>query len=92
LLHEGQDFADDQNADPDKLEIEANDFAEEILIGKKRLQVVLAQAPKSKASVRSIARELEIHPGIVVGMLQHHRVLDFRFMNDLKVKLEFMQP
>src|SRR6056297_683543 len=44
LLHEGQDFADDQNADPDKLEIEANDFAEEILIGKKRLQVVLAQA------------------------------------------------
>jgi len=89
LLHAGQDFADDQHADPDELETEANDFAEDALVGRKKLRQILAEEPQSKIRVKAIARALGIHPGILVGMLQHHGVLEFRFMNDLKAKYEF---
>ncbi|MGI9477494.1 MAG: HigA family addiction module antitoxin [Hyphomicrobiaceae bacterium] len=92
LLHEGRDFADDKPGEPDAVEAEANAFATEILVGRKRLEQIVSIAPKSKSKVRLLAEELGIHPGILVGMLQHHEVIEFRHMNDLKVKIEFKKP
>ena len=43
--------------------------------------------PRTKQEVVTFADEVGLHPGIVVGMLQHRRVLAFSHLNDLKARL-----
>ncbi len=40
---------------------------------------------KSKEAVRNFAKRIEIHPGVVVGRLQHEGLVPQAWMNDLKV-------
>jgi len=42
-------------------------------------------ALRSKIEVKEFANELGIHPGIVVGRLQHDELIKPSWMNDLKV-------
>jgi HTH-type transcriptional regulator / antitoxin HigA len=44
-----------------------------------------------KRSVRSFADKIGIHPGIVVGRLQHEGIVPHSWMNDLKVHFEFKE-
>jgi HTH-type transcriptional regulator/antitoxin HigA len=44
---------------------------------------------RTKAAVRAFARELAIHPGIVGGRLQHERLIDPSWMNELKQRFQF---
>lgn len=91
ILHEGQDFADDSSGVGNDVESEANAFAEQVLIGSERLDRFAAMRPSSKAQVRRFARDVGVHPGIIVGMLQHRNIVPYRFMNDLKTKIEFKE-
>lgn len=86
ILHKGKNFADDQNARGDGLEDEADNFAESILVNPDEFSRFAAARPRSKAQVVEFANKLGIHPGIVVGMLQHRHVISFQFMNDLKAR------
>jgi HTH-type transcriptional regulator/antitoxin HigA len=43
----------------------------------------------TKAGVEGFAKEIGIHPGIVVGRLQHDGFIQPSWMNDLKEKFEF---
>ncbi len=63
-------------------EREANDWARDWLIPSacKRDLVQL----KTKLAVLAFAHQLSIHPGIVVGRLQHDEVIPPSWMNDLK--------
>lgn len=88
LLHKGKNFADDKPGDGDQFEKEANAWAEEILVGRERLARFIATRPQSRQQVLRFAQSIDLHPGIVVGMLQHHRVLEFRHLNDLKETFE----
>ena len=51
-------------------EREANRFATDVLVPRAR-QAELRALPVTQASVEAFARELRVHPGIVVGQLQH---------------------
>jgi HTH-type transcriptional regulator/antitoxin HigA len=51
-------------------EREANRFACDVLVPRAR-QAELQTLPVTQASVEAFARELRVHPGIVVGQLQH---------------------
>lgn len=88
-LHRGKNFADDQSAEGDGSEEEADKWAEEILYGKSGQARILANPPMSEARVRRLADELELHPGIIVGMLQHHEALPFKSLNHLKAKFQW---
>ncbi|MBI4193572.1 MAG: ImmA/IrrE family metallo-endopeptidase [Betaproteobacteria bacterium] len=86
LLHgRGEVFLDDIGADgrESKFEQEANRFAAEFLIP-------LASEPQlatltTEPTIRRFAQQLGIHPGIVVGRLQHEGVLSYRTpLNHLK--------
>jgi len=89
LLHEGRDFADDKGgAETNDVENEANEFAEGILVGRERLAKIIQMAPRSKQQVKLLANEIGIHPGILLGMMQHHKVIDHSYMNALKEKYE----
>lgn len=86
VLHKGKNFADDQSAVGDSVEEEADKWAEEMLVGSERIAAFAASKPRSKADVCRFAESLHLHPGIVVGILQHRGVVPFNFMNELKDK------
>lgn len=88
-LHRGKNFADDQNASGGGPEAEADRWAEAIIYGHNRLSNILADPPKSELAVRRLADELELHPGIIVGMLQHYEKLAYRNLNYLKARFHW---
>ncbi|MEQ9247358.1 MAG: HigA family addiction module antitoxin [Nitratireductor sp.] len=90
-LHRGRNFADDKGGEGDGLEAQADAWAENILVGSRRFAAFKATRPKSESAVRSFAGEVGVHPGIVVGMLQHHRVLPFTHLNGLKERFELSE-
>jgi HTH-type transcriptional regulator/antitoxin HigA len=85
-LHRGMNFVDDQNGEGEGVEAEADAWAEEFLVGRERIARFAATKPRARQEVVAFAVEAGIHPGIVVGMLQHRRVLPFSHLNDLKVR------
>ena len=76
---------DDPNAShsTDPREQEANQWAGNVLIH----QDYTAQLGvlRTKDAVRAFAQQIGIHPGIVVGRLQHDHLIDPSWMNDLKL-------
>lgn len=89
VLHRGRTFADDQAGQGDGVEAEADAWAEEHLFGRDRLAGLIAHPPRSRAAVLDVAKRLDLHPGIVVGALQHHGVLPFTHLNGLKAKFDW---
>ncbi len=70
----------------ERTENEANDWASNFLIPDSELKK-LPRPPLSKRSIVTFATRLGISPGILIGRLQHDRMLPFTHMNDLKKKL-----
>ncbi|HHP7232525.1 MAG TPA: HigA family addiction module antitoxin [Xenococcaceae cyanobacterium] len=70
---------------PSKQEEEANQWARDFLIAPKYAGE-LSQL-QSKEQVHNFAKQLGIHPGIVVGRLQHDKIISQTWMNGLKEKL-----
>lgn len=95
LLHAGGGeakksiFLDDPNAghSADEQEHEANHWASRKLIPE-AYENELATL-KTKDSVINFAKRLSLHPGIVVGRLQHEGIVDFKQLNDLKARYEW---
>jgi HTH-type transcriptional regulator/antitoxin HigA len=95
LLHAGSKegkksiFLDDPNAAhaDAPAEHEANAWAAECLIPAAH-QPALAGL-RTKVAVKAFALEIGVHPGIVVGRLQHDRLIDPSWMNELKESLQF---
>lgn len=84
-------FLDDPNAihSDDPQEREANRWAGHCLIPAQ----YDAELPglRSKAAVVEFAKRIGIHPGIVVGRLQHDGLIDPSWMNDLKQSFRFQE-
>lgn len=82
-------FLDDPNAahTDDPREHEANEWSGNWLIpsqNKKGLATL-----RTKAAVTDFARKIGVHPGIVVGRLQHDGLIEPSWMNDLKQSFRF---
>ena len=88
LLHRGRNFLDDENAEGDGLEAEADRWAEDLLVGVDRFRQFKTTRPCSAAAVINFASGIGLHPGIIVGMLQHAAVIPHRNLNALKVRFE----
>ena len=71
-----------------KEEQEANAWARDFLISPQDA-VQLKVLPKTKNAVTKFAKDIGVHPGIVVGRMQHDQLLDQRWLNDLKVSFSF---
>lgn len=76
-----------ENGEHDDLELEANAFASRTLIPTEYDH----QLPllRTTAAIRAFAEEIDIHPGIVVGRLQHEGHIPFSRFNNLKARYEF---
>jgi HTH-type transcriptional regulator/antitoxin HigA len=85
-------YLDDPNAahSDDPAEREANRWAGDWLIPRTQTQAL--PSLRSKTSVCAFAQQIGVHPGIVVGRLQHDGLIDASWMNDLKLSLCFTLP
>lgn len=97
LLHAGDRdakksvFLDDPNAShsDDPQEQEANQWAGNMLIPDEDAYTL--PALRSKAAVLDFANSIGVHPGIVVGRLQHDGIIEPSWMNDLKQSFRFKE-
>ena len=78
---------DDLHDDDDDLERAANKFAADLLIPPKDVERLRRLAPKTSHAIRAFARSIGIAPGIVVGRLQHDKLLPYTHCNNLKSTL-----
>ena len=84
-------YADDENGKGDGVEKEANEFATEMLVGRRTLATFIAKNLCSAEDVREFAAKNEIHPGIVVGMLQHREIIPWSHLNHLKARFAWKE-
>ncbi|WP_265644901.1 helix-turn-helix domain-containing protein [Verminephrobacter aporrectodeae] len=95
LLHSQQknavflDDPDHTGRSSDK-EGEANAWARGWLIPPQHARA-MEELPRTRAAVQAFAKQVGVHPGIVVGRMQHDRLLDISWLNDLKVRVLFAQ-
>ena len=73
----------------DRFEQEADAFASEQLVPIGAYRRYLAEHIITALSIRQFARELGVHPCVVVGRLQHDGKLAFSAMNDLRPRLSW---
>ncbi len=85
-----QVFLEIDQKDREEDEDEANAFASNILINHIQWQRFIAQGSyRTKAGIKEFAEKVGIAPGIVVGRLQHEKLLLYGHCNDLKRYLEW---
>ncbi len=92
LLHgkKGVFIDDSKNDASDEQEIEANDFASNMLIPTRQWSSFVVAQTFTEGSVKSFASDCGIAPGVVVGRLQHEGRLPFATaMNKLKKRFEW---
>lgn len=83
FLEQGRRESDDER--------EADRLAADILIPPEHFARLAASKPRfSAALIEGFARDLGLAPGIVVGRLQHERLLPFTHCNSLKVRLRWV--
>lgn len=70
-------------------EEEANRFAADLLIPTESYRHFVSSGDFSHAAIASYAKSLEIAPSIVVGRLQHDKVIGFGKLNEFRVRLDW---
>lgn len=78
------------SADP-KQEAEANVWAADFLVPTAAMRKFVLTFAGTEEEVRSFATKCGIAAGIVVGQLQHNRVIDFSALNNLKVYYQWAE-
>jgi HTH-type transcriptional regulator/antitoxin HigA len=74
-----------------KKEDEANTFASDFLIPRQAYQELAARKPLTAARIQAFANNLGIAVGIVVGRLQHDKLIPFKQLNGLKRRFQFQE-
>ena len=87
LLHNKKSIFLETDKHLGEQEEEANEWAANFLIPPKEFKRFVSQGSFTKAEIGAFAGKLALSPGIVVGRLQHDKLLDHAYCNDLKRRL-----
>lgn len=91
LLHTKRGIFIDDGTSTSTQEKEANAFASSILIPDEVFERFSTTRPFSTETVLAFAEEQRIAPGIVVGRLQHERLIPYTHLNGLKRTLAWLR-
>jgi HTH-type transcriptional regulator/antitoxin HigA len=94
LLHGKKEiFIDDAKGFDSEKENEANRFAKNMLIPEDEYNKFTAgKSLYPGNSIRAFAKSISVHPGIVVGRLQHDELIDYSWHNNLKERFQLEIP
>jgi hypothetical protein len=84
LEYEGKEEVADCEASPWDKELEADQFAANLLIPTEAYQLFVQESHVTSAAIRSFAEKIGLAPGLVVGRLQHDGYVGPTFGNELK--------
>jgi Zn-dependent peptidase ImmA (M78 family) len=70
-------------------EKEANAFAANFLLSEENYAAIAANLDRNLTAIESFSEKYKIHPGIIVGRLQHEGRLPYSVGNQYKCKLSF---
>ena len=88
LLHGKKEvFVDNIDGYHSDKEEEANNFSAKFLIPEKEYDSFCRKTNFEKNDILMFAKKINIHPGIVVGRLQHDKVIGFNALNEFKEKV-----
>jgi|SRR5271170_3536586 len=76
------------SADPE-LEAEANDWAANLLVAHNAMARFITRFSYKDSEVIRFAEEQGLAPGIIVGQLQHRKVIHFNQMNHLRQRYDW---
>jgi HTH-type transcriptional regulator / antitoxin HigA len=82
FIDEGEGFESSNEAEADR-------FARNLLIPEQDWKRFVSAASFYEPDILTFAKAERIHPGIVVGRLQHEKLIPYQWHNKLKQKLEF---
>lgn len=89
LLHHPDKFLVEGVGDArGKLELEANEFAQTMIVPEELRKEFLLLKSRSLEIIR-FAKKAGVAPGLIVGQLQHHGILNFNQQNRLKRRFEW---
>jgi HTH-type transcriptional regulator / antitoxin HigA len=92
LMHSKKDiFIDDPEGYQSKEEDEANRYSRNILIPENVYAEFIKEDIFFAENIKCFAKEICIHPGIVVGTLQHDKHIPYSWYNKLKEKFELRE-
>lgn len=83
LLHGARLFIDEETTPEDDCEQEANDFSRACIIPEGRMGEFRSLQANRDAVMR-FAVSLGVSPGLVIGQMQHHGIIEHRQLNALK--------
>ena len=72
----------------DEIEAEANDFASSIIIPREHIDELMSLGG-SRFPIIAFAKKVGVCPGLVVGQLQHNRIIGFNQMQHLKRRFQW---
>jgi HTH-type transcriptional regulator/antitoxin HigA len=91
LLHKDDlTFIDGRETVIDKMETEANEFSERVLIPENRRDDLTDLRPKQENIIK-FAYAIGVSPGIVVGQMQHRKIIKQNQMNYLKRRFDWQE-
>lgn len=82
----------DINQRDEAVEKEANDFARDHLIPPSEWARFVEAGDWSAPAVQRFSQEINIDPGIVVGRMQHERLVAFSHLTGLKKRFKWVEP
>ena len=84
IFLEDYEYADKQA----EKEAEADAFSSRILLPQSEENEIINQGDYSANAIRYYAKKFNVHPGIIVGRLQHKKVIPFTAHSNLIEKIE----
>ncbi len=72
----------------DRKEQEADDFAANLLVPAAAFEAFVEAEDFEEESIRAFAKKVGTHPAIVLGKLQHNKLVSYRTLYELKVQIE----
>jgi plasmid maintenance system antidote protein VapI len=91
VLHDcSQKIIEESGQDNDSRETEANEFARNIILPENKKEEILSQ-PLSYKRIQQKAKSWRIAPGLLVGQLQHERVIHFNQFNKLRRRINWAE-
>lgn len=92
LLHGKREVFVETNGHPRTKEEAADNFAVQYLLPPDRLKRFLAEGAPTRESIRRLAREIDLAPGVLAGLLQHRGIVPDSQFNDLKRLFRLKAP
>ncbi|WP_286934929.1 MULTISPECIES: ImmA/IrrE family metallo-endopeptidase [Aminobacterium] len=71
-----------------RLELEADGFARDILIPREKYLEYIQEGIFTEQSIKQFAEKVDIDPGIVLGRLQKDKYVPYSYFNNLKIRYE----